>query len=164
MTSRIQYDSVDLRAIPLPISPTDIVAYYCDGPRATMTRAEVEIMFPRNRLNPIDVNTTRASIARTVDCESKDVPAEALEQWLTDFKNTNPGYEHGARGVVYSDRSNLPAVRKGTGRWILGKDYYLWVATGDGTLFTGPGIIMCQNRWLLKYDTSVVFDDRFLPA
>lgn len=163
--TRTMYDSVNLAYVAknVKIPPHSIVAYYCDGPRAILTGAQVQDMFPDSQLNPIDVNGTRARIARSVDCETEDVTPDMLEQWLTDFKNDNPAYEHGARGEIYCDRVNIPLVRKGTGKYILGRDYYLWIATGDGTIYTGTGVNACQNRWLRGYDTSVVFDPRFLP-
>lgn len=161
---REMFDSVNIFTIPKPLPARAIVAYYCDGPRAVATRAQVQEQFPGTRLNPIDVNGTRASIARTADCETEDITPEMLEQWLTDFKNTNPDYEHGARGVVYCDRFSIPAVRIGTGRWVLGKDYYLWVATGDGSIYQGPGVIACQNIWRPGYDRSIVFSPQFLPG
>lgn len=163
LENRTMYDSVNLYAIPRPLPAHSIIAFYLDGPRAVASIKQVDTLFPGVRQNPIDVNGTRANYARTVDCETLDVPAGELEQWLTDFKDTNPGYEHGARGIVYTDRDNIPAVRQGTGRYVLAKDYYLWVATGDGTLYTGEGVVACQYRWLRDYDVSAVFDPRFLP-
>lgn len=164
--TRIMFDSVNLAYVAknVRIPPHSLIAYYCDGPRAILTPTQVQDLFPDCKLNPIDVNGTRAHEARTADCETEDITPDMLEQWLTDFKNTNPAYEHGARGEIYCDRNNIPLVRRGTGKYVLGVDYYLWIATGDGSLYTGSGINACQNLWKRGYDTSVVFDPRFLPS
>ena len=168
--TRTMYDSVNLKAITHPLPDHSLVAYYLDGPRAVASVAEVATMFPGASLNPIDVNGTRANWARTVDCETSDVTPEMLEQWLNEFALTNPAYDSGARGVVYCDRSSIPAVRIGTGKHVLGRDYYIWVATGDGTVENAASlglpmrsVIACQNHWLRGYDTSVVFTSQFLP-
>jgi hypothetical protein len=165
------YDATHLAGIPKPILANSLVAYYLDGPFAVKSVQDVVNMFPPDiTFNPIDVLGTRANYARTVDCETLDVPADQLEQWVQDFGETNPEYENGARAVVYSNRDNIADVRTGTGRYILGRDYYLWVATGDGTIVTAAdlglpanSVIACQNEWLRLYDTSVVFSAQFLP-
>ena len=60
--------------------------------------------------------------------------------------------------VVYCNRATIPQVRVDTGTQVLGVDYFLWVATLDGTLvtpgpehldgppYTYPGVIGCQGE------------------
>lgn len=175
--TRTMYDSVNLHGIPRPLPPHSVVAYYLDGHYAVASVAEVEAMFPNTSLNPIDVNGTRANFARTLDVESGDATPEQCEQWLTDFKADNPRYAVGGRGLLYSDQANLEAIRVGTGRYVLGRDYSLWVATGDGLVVTPeylrakyPGyawpdgcVTACQNLWHRTYDSSVILNANFLP-
>jgi hypothetical protein len=178
MTNRTMYDSVNLYGIPRPLPASDLVAYYLDGPYAVASVAQVEALFPGHRLVPIDVNGARADYARALDVETGDVQPSDCAQWLTEFKATNPGYAGGARGLIYSDVSDLEAIRVGTGPYILGRDYTLWVATGDGLVVTPaylrakyPGyawpdgcVAACQNVWSRTYDSSVVLDAEFLPS
>lgn len=164
-TQRALWDSVNLRGI-TAAQPGDIIAYYLNGGYAVPSITYVQNLFSpaRYRLAAIDVQGNRADWARIVDVESGDVRPEHTEQWLQDFAETNPAHEGGGRGEIYCDRSTIAAVRRGTGRYVLGRDYYLWVATGDGSLATGPGINACQNLWSRTYDKSVVFDPRWLPG
>jgi hypothetical protein len=175
--TRLMYDSVNLYGIPKPLPPGALVAYYLDGPYAVASVAKVQAMFKGHKLNPIDVNGSRANYARSLDVETGDVRPADTGQWLTEFKHTNPGYAGGARGLIYSDQSNLEAIRVGTGPYILGRDYFLWVATGDGFVVTPqylrakyPAypwpdgcVVACQNVWAHTYDSSVVLDAAFLP-
>jgi hypothetical protein len=164
---RTLYDSIDLRGIPAAGSPPGtMVAYYLNGYYSVSSIAHVESLFPPDhyRLIAIDVNGTRPDYARVADCETGDMTPGMLEQWLQDFAETNPGYADGARGEIYCNRSTIPAVRAGTGRYILGRDYMLWVATGDGTLYWQPGVNLCQQWWRRLYDQSAVFDAGFLPG
>lgn len=176
--TRTMFDSVNLYGIPRPMAAANLVAFYLDGPYAVASIAEVAELFKGNRQVPIDVNGSRADYARALDVETGDVSPDDTAQWLTEFKATNPGYAGGARGLIYSDQSNLEAIRVGTGPYILGRDYTLWVATGDGFVVTPqflrakyPGyawpdgcVTACQNVWSRTYDTSVVLVDNFLPS
>jgi hypothetical protein len=169
-TGRILYDSIVPRGIlsaPAAARPRGtMVAYYLNGDFAVGSVAAVEELFPPDyyRLLPIDVRGTRPGAARAADVETGDMTPEMLEQWLQDFAGGNPGYAGGARGEIYCNRSSIAAVRAGTGRYVLGRDYCLWVATGDGTVYWQPGVNACQNVWGRLYDQSVIFDAGFLPG
>jgi hypothetical protein len=177
VTTRTMFDSVNLYGIPRPLPAHSVVAYYLDGPYAVASVAEVAALFPGTSLNPIDVNGTRADYARTLDVETGDATPTMCEQWLAEFNATNPRYAVGGRGLIYSDQSNLEAIRIGTGRYVLGRDYSLWVATGDGFVVTPaylrakyPAypwpdgcVTACQNVWARTYDSSVIEADNFLP-
>jgi hypothetical protein len=164
---RALYDSVDLRGIPAAGSaPGTMIAYYLNGTFAVPSIAYVEKLYPPDyyRLLPIDTDGTGARFARAADVETGDMRPDMLEQWLQDFADGNPAHELGGRGELYCNRSTIAAVRAGTGRYVLGRDYYLWVATGDGTLYWEPGVNACQNTWSRLFDKSVVYDPRFMPG
>jgi hypothetical protein len=165
------YDSVNIHAIPKAlVSKGDVISYYLDGDYAVASVKTVQAVFGAGvHYNPIDVNGTRATMSRTIDVEKLDFPADSLEQYITEWNATNPRHKNGGRCMVYCDRDTIPDVRKGTGRYILGIDYTLWVATGDGTIATAEsldlryngsivenGVSMCQNLWFAGYDESVI--------
>lgn len=169
---RKMYDSIDLKQVP---KDGDMVAYYLNGKYAVPTITYVEKLFDpmRYSLVPIDVIGNRADYARVADVETGDIRPEFTEQWISDFNASNPSYEHGGRPEIYCNRNTIAAVRVGTGRYLLGRDYYLWVATGDGTIYrgenlTGPyaknGVNACQAYWHKGYDESVVFSDQWMPT
>lgn len=157
---RTMYDSVNLRGIPR--TGADMVAYYWNGTYA-QSAADVEAQFPHSQHVPIDVLGNAAAHVRVADVESEDIAPEHTEQWITDFNENNWLYEHGARPVIYCNQSTIPAVRKGTGRWLLGLDYFLWIAAPGG-MVSGYGIVACQNIWSRTYDSSVVFATEWMPG
>lgn len=161
MTNRIMYDSVNLRGIPRPLPKGALVAYYIDGPYVPPAGLAQEL-FPGTKFNFIDPRGTAPSLGRTLDVENGDATPASCQGWIAEFNAKNPAYKNGARPVMYCNRSTIPDVRTGTGRYVLGKDYYLWVADPGG-MYTGPGVIACQNVWAHSYDSSVVFSDAFLP-
>jgi hypothetical protein len=151
-------DSVNINDIPTD-KGASIIAYYVD----LTTSGAVSKRFPGLRQNPIDRHGNSARIARSFDVEEGLIRPSQLEQIIAEFNATNPTYRTGARAEIYCNRSTIPAVRVGTGKYVLGRDYYLWVATLDGTEYTGPGVNACQIRDFGGYDESVVYDSRFLP-
>lgn len=157
MTNRIMFDGLNINTV--PTTGAEIIAYYVD----VVNSATVAKRFPNWRQNPIDRHGNHPNIARTFDVERGLINASDLEVLITDFNEHNPSYHNGARPVVYCNRSTIASVRQGTGKYVLGRNYYLWVATLDGTEFTGPGVIACQNHGFGGYDSSVVYDSRFLP-
>jgi hypothetical protein len=163
--SRTLWDSVNLRGI-TQAKAGDMVAYYLNHRYAVPSVAYVEDLFPPElyRLLAIDTDGTRPDYARVLDVELGDARPAQCEEWLQSFAGSNPAHAGGGRGVIYCDRATIKDVRAGTGRFALGRDYALWVATGDGSLATGPGIVACQNVWARTYDSSVVFDPRWLPG
>lgn len=165
MTNRTLYDSIDLHGITTAV-PGDMVAFYLNGKYAVPSIAYVTELFPPElyRLVPIDVIGDRADYARVLDVETGDVRPEQCEEWLQAFQGTNPAYAGGGRGEIYCNRSTIPAVRAGTGRFRLAADYWLWIATGDGTQYRARGVNACQDIWSRTYDSSVVYDGRWMPG
>jgi hypothetical protein len=160
--SRIMGDSTTLNDIPLSV---EIAAVYINGHEGVVSETELEARFPHAHYGHvfIDVNGLRPD-ANVRDWETRD-KAGSLRQWV---------FEHNMHtdrrdAVVYCNRSTIPEVRIRTEDQILGEDYYLWVATLDGSEFTGPGIIACQKDGERQtgghWDRTKVYDDRFwLPV
>lgn len=170
--TRIMYDSINIQGIPR--TGAEIIPWYINGKYA-VTLSTVNARFPEDKfsLPPIDVFGDMAHYARILDVETGDASPEQCEQWITDFNRDNPAYKTGGRPEIYCDRDNIGAVRTGTGKYLLGRDYFLWVATGDGTIYTGDdlagpyakeGVNACQIRWYRTYDSSVVFTDKWMPT
>jgi hypothetical protein len=151
-------DSTTLGDIPKSV---DIVCTYVDGHEGVVPLALLEELFPSSKYFHvfIDVNGSRPDV-HVRDWETGD-KAGSLEQWVIDH-NKHTGKKD---AVVYCNRSTIPEVRRLTKSQILGKDYFLWVATGDGTVVQGEGVIACQDKWAKQtgghWDSSVVFDDNF---
>lgn len=162
MTPRIMYDAVNIDNI--PVTGSQLIAYYLNGNYAVKSVADVETRFPGQSLIPIDVLGTRTDYARVFDVEAGDIQAAQLEDIISHYNQDSPYYKTGGRPVVYCDRSTIPSVRAGTGKYILGRDYYLWVSTLDGTQYTGEGVIACQTATIGgKYDMSVVYSSQWVP-
>jgi len=167
---RYMYDSVNLAGIPKITPPGTIIAPYLDGTYAVKSVLEVQTLWPNRPINWIDVIGNRADYARTLDVEKGLVKPGACEDWITQWNATNPAYKDGGRPEIYCNRSTIPSVRVGTGKYRLAHDYFLWVATGDGTEATDEteglptgSINACQTRWYVEYDLSVVYNPHFLP-
>jgi hypothetical protein len=163
--TRIMGDSTNLAAIPLDVT---IAAVYDDGHLGVETEAQLGVRFPHDRYGHvfIDVNGSRPG-AQVRDWETGD-KGGSLEQWVIDH-NRDSGRKD---AVVYCNVSTIPEVRQLTGTQVLGTDYWLWVATLDGTLF-GPAqyehVIANQIKGAQltggDWDLSVVYDASFwLPV
>lgn len=155
---RTMGDSVDITKVPKTV---DIVATYADGHLGIVIEQLLEELFPSNKYFHvlIDVNGTRPDV-NVRDWETGDKGGD-LRQWVIDHNNHTGKKD----AVVYCNQSTIAEVRRLTGDQILGKDYFLWVATLDGSIFRGPGVIACQDRGARQnganFDTSEVFDDSF---
>lgn len=159
--TRIAGDSTTYTDIPLTVQ---VACTYGTGTYAT-TEAQVEARFPRAKYGwcRIDVNGSAPHLSAR-DWETGD-KARSLEQWVIDHNKATGKKD----AVVYCNRSTIPEVRQKTGSQILGTDYFLWVATLDGTVYTGPGVIACQvkgaNLTGGHWDESLVFDaSMWLPV
>ena len=168
--TRTMDDSITLANIPLNCA---VAATYANGTWA-VAASIVANRFPRTKYGwcRIDVRGDLAT-ADARDWETGD-KGGSLEQWVTDH-NEAAGRKN---AVVYCNRDTIPEVRQLTGTQVLGTDYWLWVATLDGTVvgpgpvhldsapFTYPGVVACQVRGVAGgYDMSVVFGDSFfLPV
>jgi hypothetical protein len=159
MTDRIMGDSSTFGDVPR--QDIDIVAVYDDGNFGVPAPGQVEKLYPHARYGHcfIDVNGSRPD-ADVRDWETGD-KAGSLEQWVIEHNRI-----HGKNNaVVYCNRATIPEVRRLTGGQILGKHYFLFIATLDGTEYRAHGVIACQNKGAMQthghYDSSKVYDDRF---
>ena len=156
MTNRIMGDSTDIRDIP---NHVDIVACYINGHEGPTTPAQLEARFPNSQFGHvfIDVNGSRPD-AQVRDWENGDKGGN-LRNWVVEH-NKHSGKKD---AVVYCNRSTVPEVRRLTGDQILNQDYFLWIATGDGDVVNGTGVVACQNKWSGltggHWDSSLVFND-----
>jgi hypothetical protein len=147
MYDGVPTDAADIKAI---FKAGNLVAYYANGDFA-WTDAELAL-FPTD--SRVSITPTASGKADVLDVETGDAtPAQTL-QWIKDQKAT--GYY---RPTIYCSLDTVPAVRIGTGPYILGKDYDLWVADWDGTTaLPYPSAVAKQYRSSGSFDTSVVFD------
>lgn len=165
--SRIMGDSVTpLTAIP---DGVQIAGFYLTGGFA-ITEAQIQGRFPHHRYGwcGIDARGTLPA-AQARDWETGD-KAGNLEQWVISHNTVTRRRD----AVIYCNRATIPEVRRLTGSQILGRDYWLWVATLDGTVvapgadhlagppYTYPGVIACQLRGAQltggDWDQSLVYD------
>lgn len=155
-------DAVNINNIPVS---TPIVATYINGLYAVNEAAYVE-RFPTNKRVLIDVNGLAPGKALARDWETGD-KSGSLETWVADAKKDGTA-------IVYCNKSTIAEVRQLTGSQILGKDYFLWVATLDGSEYRGGtdgvtsgDVVACQTHtaWagsIQLYDESVVYADWWL--
>jgi hypothetical protein len=166
--ARIMGDSVSpLTAIPAEM--VQIAAFYLTGGFA-VTEAQIQGRFPRQRYGWCGIDPTGGMpAAQARDWETGD-KSGSLEQWVIAHNKASGRKD----AVVYCNRATIPEVRQLTGSQILGQDYYLWVATLDGTLvapgpdhlggppYTYPGVVACQLKGAQltggEWDQSLVFD------
>ena len=104
--------------------------------------------------------TASANAGDVLDVEAGDATPDQTAGWIAMRKAA--GYY---RPTIYCSRSVIPAVRAGTGSYILGQDYDIWVADYTGTAHevTAPGspAATCsatQYESTANYDVSMVYD------
>jgi hypothetical protein len=159
--SRVMGDSTTMSDIPKSVQ---IVGVYVDGHFGVVTQTALEIAFPHSKYGHciIDVNGSRPD-ADARDWETGDKTGD-LEQWVIQH-NKHTGKKD---AVIYCNRSTIPEVRRLTKSQILNKDYFLWIATLDGTPYTGFGVMGCQRDGERQtgghWDRSIIYDDRFWKA
>lgn len=159
--TRTMGDSSTLGDVPHTV---DIVGAYINGHFGVATKSQLEALYPEARYGHVlfDVTGSRPD-AQTRDWENGDKGGN-LERWVLDHNNSSGKKD----AVIYCNRSTIPEVRRLTASQILGKDYFLHVATGDGFVYMGTGVVACQDKWSGltggHWDSSVVFDDKFWKA
>jgi hypothetical protein len=133
------------------------VAGYVNGTYA-WTQAEWNL-FPHANHVTISV-TASANEGDVLDVEAGDATPAQTAGWIKQRKAA--GYY---RPSIYCNLSTVPAVRQGTGAYILGHDYDIWVAdwTGSPHEVTAPGTpsATCsatQYESTTDYDASVIYD------
>lgn len=149
------YDGIntDASAIKWIYKTGDLVAGY-DAGTFIWSQAEWNLFPPSAR---VTITPTASHTADVLDVETGDATPEETEGWIKKMKLT--GY---MRPTIYCSLSVVPDVRKGTGPYIFGKDYDLWIADWDGTtVLPYPAAAAKQFRNTSNYDVSVVFDDHW---
>jgi len=164
---RIMGDSVSpLTAIPPGVQ---ITAYYLTGGFA-VTETQIQGRFPHHRYGWCSIDTRGTMPAAAVrDWETGD-KAGSLQQWIISHNAASRRKD----AVIYCNRATIPEVRRLTGTQILGRDYFLWIATLDGTVvapgpdhlggppYTYPGVAACQIKGAQltggDWDQSLVYD------
>lgn len=110
-------------------------------------------LFPHAEKVTISV-TASADEGDVLDVETGDARPDQTEGWIAMRKAA--GLE---RPTIYCNLATVPAVRQGTGKWILDKDYDLWIADWDGTTaIPYPHAAAKQEKSTAGYDVSVVYD------
>lgn len=104
--------------------------------------------------------TAAANAGDVLDVETGDATPGQARGWIAMRKAAGL-----YRPTIYCSRSVIPAVRAGTGSYILGKDYDIWVAeyTGQPHEVTAPGLpaancAATQYESTANYDVSMVYD------
>jgi len=99
--------------------------------------------------------TAAANEGDVLDVESGDASPDQSAGWIAMRKAAGL-----YRPTIYTSLSQVPAVRVGTGRFVLGSDYSLWVADYDGSTSL-PYELSAAKQYedTANYDVSVVYDD-----
>lgn len=139
-------------ATSVPVAGTDIAAGYING--FWQSWFDLFARFPGTPKVAIDVNGS-APGAQVRDWEDGDKGGN-LEDWVQRHNQLSGAKD----AVIYCNRATIAEVRRLTGSQVLNRDYYLWVATLDGTIY-GPdqlaGVIACQYQTVGDHDDSKVW-------
>lgn len=155
--TRYMYDGINTDAsyIHSNYSP-QLVAGYINGTFA-WSQADWDL-FPK----AVHVYITYTASAHgtgidVLDVETGDATPAQTEGWIANMKAA--GYN---RPTIYCNLSTVPAVRAGTGKYVLGKDYDLWIADYDNsTSDVYSGMAAKQYKNSAYDDESVVYDDNW---
>jgi hypothetical protein len=153
MTDVLMYDGINSLAagISRQFPGAAKVAGYLNGIYA-WSQAEWGL-FPHADHVTISV-TASANAGDVLDVETGDATPDQAHGWIAMRKAAGL-----YRPTIYCSRSVIPAVRAGTGSYVLGKDYDIWVADYDGSAASVyPGTAAKQYLSTPGYDLSVVYD------
>lgn len=156
---RLMYDGIDTLAAGIhrqfPAAP--LVAGYLNG-RYAWSQQDWDL-FPAATHVEITIKAS-ANAGDVLDVEQGDATPDQCEAWIAMRKAAGL-----YRPTIYCSRSVIPAVRAGTGNYVLGKDYDIWVAdyTGSAHQVTAPGspsatCAATQYESTASYDVSAVHD------
>jgi hypothetical protein len=145
------YDGISMDAAGIAKLNPKYVAGYLDGAYA-WTSAEWAL-FP-NAVKVQVVITASANEGDVLDVETGDASPDQTAGWIEMRKAA--GYY---RPTIYCNLSTVEAVRTGTGKYVLGTDYDLWVADyDDSTAQVYAGAVAKQYKTTSGYDANIVFD------
>lgn len=159
MTDTLMYDGINADAVTIgkDFPATSKIAYYVNGTYA-WSQAQVDL-FPHADHVTISV-TASANIGDVLDVEVGDATPNQTAGWIAMRKAAGL-----YRPTIYCSKDTVPAVRAGTGSYVLGKDYDIWVAwfTSDPTPPVPPGLPAAsfaawQCESTANWDASRVLD------
>lgn len=151
---RTMYDGInaDAAGIARDFPDAAMIAGYLDGAYA-WTAAEWGL-FPRAQHVTI-VTSANQNAGDVLDVEPGDATPGETAGWIAMRKAAGL-----YRPTIYCSLSTVQAVRVGTGSFILGRDWDLWVGDWDGTAAVPyPAAAAKQYKDTPGYDQSAVFDD-----
>jgi hypothetical protein len=146
------YDGIYPDAATIAALHPQMVAGYLDGGWA-WSAADWNL-FPASTVKVQIVVTASVNEGDVLDVENGDATPGQTEGWIRLRKAA--GYY---RPTIYCNLSTVPAVRVGTGPYVLGTDYDLWVADyDDSTNQVYPVSIATQYVSDPDWDVSAVYD------
>jgi hypothetical protein len=146
------YDGINVLAagIAQEFPHAAMVAGYINGGFA-WTQAEWNL-FPD--ANHVTISTTAgANEGDVLDVESGDASPDQTAGWIAMRKAAGL-----YRPTIYCSLDVIPAVRAGTGSYVLDKDYDIWVANYTGVPHEVTGCAATQYESTANYDISIVYD------
>jgi hypothetical protein len=150
---RNMYDGLnsDARAIAESFPHAELVAGYVNGAYA-WSQAEWDL-FPN--ATHVGVTVFAVDAGDVLDVENGDATPGQTQGWIAQRKAAGI-----FRPTIYCNLSTVPAVRQGTGPYVLGRDYDLWVARYDNsTESVYSGSAAKQYATSSSWDASAVYDD-----
>jgi hypothetical protein len=126
------------------------VAGYINGPYA-WSQADWDL-FPHADHVTISI-TAGANAGDVLDVETGDATPGQTAGWIAMRKAAGL-----YRPTIYCSLDAIPAVRVGTGSYILDKDYDIWVAHYTGVPHEISGCAATQYESTANYDASIVYD------
>jgi hypothetical protein len=97
--------------------------------------------------------TAGANAGDVLDVEAGDATPGQTAGWIAMRKAAGL-----YRPTIYCSLDVIPAVRVGTGSYILGKDYDIWAPDYTGVPHEVPGCAATQYESTANYDVSIVYD------
>lgn len=155
MTVRLMYDGIYPDASTIAAVHPQMVAGYIDG---VWEWSEADWnLFPSSTVKVQITVTASANAGDVLDVENGDATPAQTEGWIKLRKGD--GYD---RPTIYCNLSTVPAVRAGTGPYVLGADYDLWVADYDGsenTVYAASAAKQFVSD--ADWDVSAVYDSEW---
>lgn len=154
MTDRTLYDGTAALAAGIHRDFPDaaMIAGYLPPSPFAWTQAEWGL-FPH--ADHVTVATSaHVNAGDVLDVETGDATPDQTGAWIAMRKQAGL-----YRPTLYGSLATVPALRIGTGKWVLGVDWDLWVADWDGTtVLPYPHAVAKQEKSTTGYDVSVVYD------
>jgi hypothetical protein len=151
--TRLMYDGINSLApgIARAFPDARMVAGYLNGRYAWSQQDWA--LFPH--ADHVTVTVSNRNMGDVLDVETGDATPSQTAGWIAMRKAAGL-----FRPTIYCSLATVPAVRVGTGSYVLGEDYDLWVADYDGSQESPcPLAVAKQYEDASAFDVSVVYDD-----